>query len=348
MRFWKSIVIVALLVIGIYSVCGCKMTPQENVEELQIKAPKNHLVSWKEELSRDNEYTTWNSSAVRGVEIRKSGDIVFAASYEPREGKDTFDYWDISEPYQSMVSVNTEELYRLFDSIFQIGWDAVNNIGIAEAGIKDSDTSIFIAYNREQKSGEKGPENPTAARTILIGNTDGQGNYYAALEGSEEVARVDQDLVDSILNVNPFQYVLKLPALINMNTVEKVQILSSGKHFSMENNNGTWKVNGKSVEKETFQSFYGKLLDIMISGEIDGEATRNKKTVNNEDSMGGKERQPMLTLQFIRNIEEASDVEITYYEYDQQSMSVSVNGQEFFLVEKDIVCNLMRDIEKNF
>lgn len=341
MRAWKKIVILTVLAaMEICSLWGCGMSAKGNIEEVRIKEPENHLASWRKELPRDGEYTIWDASAVRGLEIQKDGETVFAVSYEPREGKESFDYWDISEPYQSMVSVNTEELYGLFDTIFQLRWDQTRDISLEDAGIADSDSSVFIAYNREQRSGEKGAEDPTGTRTILIGDPDGQGNYYAALEGTEEVAAIDQTLVDGILNIDPYQYILKLPVLISVDTVEKVQILSDGKTHRMESGDGTWKLDNKSVEQGEFQSLYGKLLDVMLSGGITEKAPGNGKSTD--------KRQPVLTIQFIRNIDEASDIEVIYYEYDECSMSVSVNGREYFLVDKENVHELMKNIEESF
>lgn len=343
MRLWKKIAMCAVLIFAVTgSFCGCESSTKKELEKPKIKELENHLKSWREKLPRDLEYTDWDTSAVRGLEIRRDGTTVFAASYEPREGKETFDYWDISVPYQSIVSVNTEELYQLFDSVFQMGFHKVEGVSLEEAGINNSQASIFVAYNREQKSGEKGLEEPTGARTILIGNTDGQGHYYMALEGSGEVALVDQALADNILNVEPYQYILKLPALISVDTVRKVQILSDEKVHIMEKEGESSKLDGKNVEQGEFQSLYGKLLDIMLSGEI-GKDETDSKTGEAEE-----ERQPSLTLQFIRNEEGISDIEVKYYERDDQFMSVNVNGKEFFLVEKSSVDDLIENVENSF
>ena len=106
-------------------------------------------------------------------EIQKDGETVFAVSYEPRAGKESFDYWDISEPYQSTVSVNTEELYRLLDTVFQMNWEKTEGISLEDAGIAGSKTSIFIAYNREQNAGEKAEKSqPLHGQSLSEKKTD--------------------------------------------------------------------------------------------------------------------------------------------------------------------------------
>ena len=61
-----------------------------------------------------------------------------------------------------------------------------------------------------------------------------------------------------------------------------------------------------------------------------------------------KEKKPALTIQFFRNVENATDVEVKYYEYDDKSMSVSVNGHEYFVVDKESVNGLQKIIEDRF
>ena len=101
----------------------------------------------------------------------------------------------------------------------------------------------------------------------------------------------------------------------------------------MEQGQQTWKLDGSEVSQKDYQTLYGALLDVMLTGEKEGDTEERE------------ERTPVLTLQFIRNTKDASDVEVKYYEYDDESMSVSVNGQEHFLVEKETVLALKKRIE---
>lgn len=302
------------------------------MEEIQIHQLENHLEQWQQELPKDTEFGGIAANEIRGLKVQKEGETVFAVSYEPREGKETFDYWDISVPYHSLVSVNTEELYNLLGTAALMVWGEADGVSMEEAGITDSSASVFLAYC-ESAQGEKGGAEPTGAKTILIGDTDGQGSYYAAMEGSDKVGRVNQILMDEILNVEPYQYILKIPTLISVDTVKKVQIFSQEESHVMEQEKETWKLDGGEVSQKDYQTLYGALLDVMLTGELD-------KNVKAEEG-----REPVLTLQFIRNKEGLSDVEVKYYLYDEEHMSVSVNGQENFLVEKDAVFTLKEKIQ---
>lgn len=353
---WKwiknAVILAVIFAVAAGSLAGCGNYAQENMKEPQIQVPSNHLDSWQEELPQDEQYKVLDANSLRGLVIQEDGEVMFAASYEPRVGKESFDYWDISVPYESMVSVNTESLYNLFDMVLSLGWEKADGVSRKEAGLaKDAEdaTSIFLAYDKEQKPGEKGKAKPTAGRRILIGDADGNGHYYAVLDGSDEVALVSRTLVDAILNVDAYSCILKVPVVIGIDTVEQVQIISEKQMFLMEQDADGFKVDGKAVEEKEFKSLYGKLLDIMISGEIakegrtemQGTLAGGVKAADNKGAEGiGSERTAVLTIQFIRNVEGASDVEVSYYKYDEQFMSVSVNGKEYFLVERESIDSL--------
>ena len=322
----------------ILSVCvqGCGALAQDSMEKPQIQELENHLAIWQKELPQDTKPEGLNANAIRGIEVQKEGEKIFAVSYEQREEKESFDYWDISIPYQSLVSVNTEELYSLFGTVALMGWTKAEGITPEEAGLLDSTSSVFLAYNKEQKDEKTGEAEPDSAATILIGDKDGKGSYYVMLKGSNQVSLVSQMLMDELLNVEPYQYILKIPVLVSVDTVSKVQIVSGEKNYQMEQGKDSWKLNDKDVTQKDFHTLYGELLDLLLMGEIE------------KDAMLSPERDPVLTVQYLRNMEHASDIEVKYYQYDEKSMSVSVNGQENFLVEKEKVQALQKKIVESF
>ncbi len=333
MRRKKSVVILFVILVLGGLLPGCASSVNR-LQQPQIKEIENHLEEWQRELSQDKELSAINVKGIRGLSVQKDGETIFAVSYEPRQGKQSFDYWDISIPYQSQVSVNTEELYDLLGTAALLGFEDAGEISFEDAGISGSTTSIFLAYNQEQGSADKGSAQPTKARTILIGREDGQGHYYAAYKGLEQVMLADQSFVDLILNVEPYQYILKIPVLVSVDTIEKVQILYGEEQHIMEQRQNIWKMDDNEVSQEDFHTFYGEILDVMLTGE--------------REKIAEEERTPVLTVQFIRNMEQISDIEVKYFPYDEQSMSVSVNGEENFLVDKKQVQTLLDNIDKWF
>ena len=186
MRRKKSVVLLFVIMVLTWLLSGCASSAIR-LQQPQIRVSNHHLEAWQQNLSKDQEFSTINAKGIRGLSVHKDGETIFAVSYEPRQGKQSFDYWDISSPYYSQVSVNTEELYDLFDAVAQMRFQKIEGISLQEAGISGSTVSIFVAYNEAQNSNAQGAAEPTNARIIQIGAEDGQGHYYAAIKDSQQV-----------------------------------------------------------------------------------------------------------------------------------------------------------------
>ena len=167
MRRKKSVVILFVIMVLAWLLPGCDSSAIR-LQQPQIRVSNHHLEAWQQNLSKDQEFSTINAKGIRGLSVHKDGETIFAVSYEPRQGKQSFDYWDISSPYYSQVSVNTEELYDLFDAVAQMRFQKIEGINLQEAGISGSTVSIFVAYNKAQNSNAQGAAEPTNARTIQI------------------------------------------------------------------------------------------------------------------------------------------------------------------------------------
>lgn len=333
----KMMVLLTITAIITGTFSGCNSSKEEILaEKPDIIPAENHLEEWERELPRETEDGALYSSAIRGIVLSRDGKTKLAVSYEPGKEKESFDYWDISVPYQSLVSVDTEELYNFFELVIQSLNIESAGIDFQEADLEKSNTTLFIAYDGGQKESEKGVPEPTASKKVLIGKEDGEGHYYLAFEDEETVYLADKEILDAVFRIDPYQLILKIPVLVSVNGISQVRILFDGKTYIMSQADKQWKMNEKNVEQTEFHELYGKLLGIMLSGTLP------------EDREPEENRQPVLTLQFLRNIRDVSDIEVKYYEYDENSMSVSVNGQEYFLAERKQIEELMEIIKKSF
>ena len=90
-----------------------------------------------------------------------------------------------------------------------------------------------------------------------------------------------------------------------------------------------------------------KYVIIPTANKIKAKKQQNSTPIDVEAEVVDQ-RTPVLTVQFIRNMEQISDIEVKYFPYDEQSMSVSVNGEENFLVDKKQVQTLLDNIDKWF
>lgn len=325
--------IVSLLSAGMV-LTGCQKADQENPRELRVWEEISHMEEWQEKLERDDGQETLTANAIRGLSVEKNGEILFSVSYEPKTYKETFDFWSIAVPYETMVSVDTENLYELLETAAQLPCIPISGISSEEAGTEDSSTSLFIAYNGEQEEGEKSGADPTKARKILVGNQDGNGNYYVEIEGGDSICQVNQLWLDTILELDPYEYILKIPFLAGIDTVEQVKVSSGDDTLLMQKVEDIWKIGGREVEESEYNALYNQLMSVLISGQVQ------------EKPAGSDQRTPVLQMQFYRNTEDAPDIEVTYYEYDEEYMSINVNGKEFFLAKRQDVEGLQEQVKK--
>ncbi len=314
---------------------GCQSSVK--LPEPDIKAECSSLGGWTESLPRETNTYSIPGKAIRGMEIQNNDRKIFAVSYEPRAYKDSFNYWDISVPYESTVSVDTEKMYELFNTAAGISLQKAEpdkNKEQVKAAIKNSKTRIRIAYDAAQTENEKGSPQPDRIITLLIGQQDENGNYYVGLEGSDIIYLAQQTIVDTLLNVEPFQYILKIPVLINVDTVSDIELITKDKTYVMSKEEDSYRYQNRKVSVAEYRELYTKLMSVLIEKEIPAE------------KMAGEKKETVLTMNFYRNAEDAPDFQMRYFEYDDSYMSVNVNGKEFFLVKKGDVEDLIKSIEK--
>ena len=328
----KKIWVLSLLLILVYAT-GCSLT-QKEFYEMNIFEEKNHLEIWKDNLPHDTTFQVIDEDSVLGLIIEKDGKEVFAVSYEPQEYKNSFDYWRVSIPYKSLPVANTEELYRLFAKIAQLETDEKAADNISDTGLEGSETAIFIVYAVKENIVTGKFMEPIRCRRLLIGSEDGNGNYYAAYENTDHIFCITKDDVDAVIELDPYQYILNIPTLVSAESISRLHIFSESKNYTMIREEQQWKLNGRAVTKAQFQSYYQALQGITIMGEVE-----------TEDTADIENRSAAVTLQFIRDNKAAPDVEICYYEYNDERMIVAVNEEIYFWAERDNVLQLQETIK---
>ena len=175
-------------------------------------------------------------------------------------------------------------------------------------------------------------EDADATATILIGNTDENGDYYATVKGYEHAVYL---LSNSLLELKPFNLILKIPALVNIDTLESADMTVGKKTYTMKLDGEKYKFNKKSVKKEKFTELYQALQSVMLDSEI-GE------------TKSAEEKEEVLSVTFHRNTEEAPEITLKYYTYDDIYDSLEINGTERFLVKAEDVDALVKQIKKAF
>lgn len=180
-----------------------------------------------------------------------------------------------------------------------------------------------------------GTEGDESSVTLLIGSEDGEGKVYAAVQGCEEqVYKLPAETVAAVFDLNPFDYILKIPVLFNIETLDSVEIVIDEKNYTMKKDGGSYLFGKKKVEKETFTTLYQALMNVYL----DSDAEEGKEDEQTE----------ILRMNFYRNTEDAPDVELVYRAFDDTYNSLSINGKERFLVKAEDVEALVKQIKDAF
>lgn len=274
---------------------------------------------------------------IRSFSIVKDGQEVFRIAQEPADYKMDFDYWEITNPYDEIATVNTENMYEMFGVL--VNFDLSNGIDTTDTdtGLDDTQTYFTVDFvNTVNDDTAREKEDADATATILIGNTDENGDYYATVKGYEDaVYLLSKESVNSLLELKPFNLILKIPALVNIDTLESADMTVGKKTYTMKLDGEKYKFNKKSVKKEKFTELYQALQSVMLDSEI-GE------------TKSAEEKEEVLSVTFHRNTEEAPEITLKYYTYDDIYDSLEVNGTERFLVKAEDVDALVKQIKKAF
>ena len=307
---------------------------QTDIEE-EWQEEENSLEGWEAslQLGVPEELT---AESFRGVSVVKNKTPYFAVSYEPRAYKNSFDCWTISVPYQSMVTVDTEAVYEYFRILEDMELTPVDGMRREGAGIEDTSDSIFVAYYSGQTK-EGGQAEPDRGITFCFGNQDEKGNYY--VEAGGKVWSADKKAVEDLFAVNPYECILKVVSVVNLETVSSVTIAFGDKQYEMQTDGQTFRWNGETAGSTEFHELYTELMSIFIERELSREEM---------EKVNGKDRELLMRVTYERNREDAPRITQCYYAYDETYASVQVNGTEFFLVSRKVLRQVQERIEKTF
>ena len=310
-----------LLLAGILCLTGCEKEEQES-KKLNIFEEPSVMQEWKENLPASDDKV--QSEMIRGLSVEKDGEEVFTVAYAPKEYKSSFAWWEITAPYTSQTTVNTETLYTLLGQMDGMELsDADTEKTLEETGISDSETYITIALSSDEEEADA-----DSVLRFQIGDSDGNGHVYASDVETGTVGVLSETAVNTLLAVDPYDYTLKIPVLPDITTVSDVEVEKSGELHTMTLKDGEYVMDSREVDEEEYNTAYQNLLGILITGEVPKGETPDT------------EEEPILSVRFFRNTDEASDIEVVYYPYDESHALISINGADSFLADREEVENV--------
>lgn len=275
---------------------------------------------------------------VRGISVVKGGEIRYQMNFTPQSDKESYLFWDMLTPYASTAVVNTEEMYNLYNILAELDLTTKSSdVSEKKAGVKDSDTYIVLNYFKKEKESDSQQAQPNQTFTLLVGNKKNKDSYYCALKGQEDhVFALPKTQLDNVLDRDPYGLILKIPYVLNVASVEEVDINCDGKDYKMTLDGSTYKLNHKKVDSDTYCALFSALMQPMIESEIpEGETL--------DDS-----REPYISIQYKRNMDGIKDYDVNIYQYKDDKYTISVNGEEHFILTKEDVDTLVKAIKDSF
>ena len=277
------------------------------------------------------------AEGVRGVDIVKQDKEIMNIAYEQQEYESPFEFWKMDTPYNDEVIVDTEAMIKLYQQLVMIDMQKIE----ADASVKfdkplgkisiefcqtteDEREAAVMGQEIDKENSPSYQVEADSKAMLLIGDNDGRGNYYVAYEGAEDkVYTLNEMMVDAVLDVIPFDYILDVSAVADIETMKSVTIKQDGK---------TYKISEKQLKEQEYRSLYNEMFSIFVIEE------------NLDASKMGKDA--IIEMAFKRNVKGAPDLHISYHSWDEEKCAVKVNGDAFFLVNSDDVEALKTKIEE--
>lgn len=197
----------------------------------------------------------------------------------------------------------------------------------------------------------KVPEYHTFA--INFGALNDTGFYnYVNLDGTSAVYYMKAETVTKMTELTPYDYVSKLPGLVNIQQVDDVTIEYQGKTHVMklirtqtekENDKGEketeeetkYYFDNKEVTKDKFNEVYTPIIGVKSDGLVDPENVKENE-------------EPVIKITYDRSSEGLDRVVSEIYNYNDNFGRISVNGLSYFRINVRDIENLINIFESSF
>lgn len=314
-RIKRLIVIMASILI----VIGCNQ--KERLREIRKVEHVSLMDTWEKSVEQAPDLANMQKATILGVDIQENNQSIFQVNYNPQAYKAMFDSWSIFYPYKNEAVTDTEALYELIHRI-QSAPLKESNKKIDQ--LHEMKSSISIAYN------DSSQENPVPNQFLQLALfEDATGEKYVNIVGTDLVYEIPSTLVDELFHIQPFDYVLKIPTLVQMENVAHIYMHSDDKELMLSKKDDQWYIHDEKLSDQIITDIYTQLLSVSVVEEFSETDTE-------------KNEQAEVSIVFYRT-DDHPDVEINYYSFDDEYVRASVNGISNFLVnQKDILAIVER------
>ncbi len=308
---------------------------------------ENDLITMEETPSIDTTLITF-----LGITSPEYGDLALMYTDTPSTAYAglAINNWLITDPFDYEVEADTDavtEMLANYESFTLKSAVDYKEENLAEYGLENPETYLYIKYQVAASSDDA--ETTTyndMTYTLYFGNTDEDGNYYVRQGDSSIVYLMAASDVETLLGVDAKSLVNTYINLINIKTLDQMQIEYAGTSHTYEmlyetvtNDDGVdelsdtgFIVDGTTLTDDSdFRSLYQVIIGAQIAGFLP------------EDAAIGTD--PLLSITYDRNSEEYTDVTIDYLPYNDSYDAVSINGVARYYIDARDVTEMISAID---
>lgn len=276
----------------------------------QLKNP----VSYYTEFSR---FTIKDASEIHGITIERSDVTIKLSEGEATENQ-VYSNWIMTSPINTQASSD-----YISNSILQ-NMTEINLSAPLESGNYGFDKpSAKIILNMKTDENEHTEE-------LVLGKKS-EGNIYVQYNGK---AYSQPANLFEFAQAQPLSFISKVQSLINISGVEKVEISGEGvshtidiAHSGGEDDELTFKLDGKDIDESTAKKLYQEIIGIQIDGMYDNRPAGAS----------------LLTLKY-KGYNGAEDMTVEFKAIDDLDCAFVKNGEIQFTVKRSVINTLIGTI----
>lgn len=260
--------------------------------------------------------------------------------------------WFIGKPYEYERAVDTSVLEEILTQIGSLAYssmvkDKITEEDLLEYELKEPLGKIHYTYVVSDTTETGETKNEEVSVTLYIGNETEDAFYYVLQEGAETIFLMDKDSVNEILELTSNQLLNKYFAMVNIKTVDSVEIEVNGESYHLEvfheeettesetTVTNTYYYDGEEVDLDKSKSFYTSLIGI-----------KAEKIIEDPETIS--DSKPILKIKFNRNTSVLETLEVEYALYNTAYYQVTINGETEYLVNKRDLESYIEIIETYF
>ncbi len=286
---------------------------------------------------RDNSLAQIEIEAINYFKLTRAGqsDLEIRVNTENSEfAQYGIGIWQMTKPYQEPMSVVTDKFQPILESI--------TSITNAEKFIDDNPADLN-RYGLTNPRAEVVIKDKQSQFRLIIGNPMNNESFYCKKPDSKAVFTISSnDLF--FLDTKAFDLVEKFAFIVNIDDVDKIVLSGLGSNHNLAiarqkkkattddspEFEATYQINGKKVEEQSFKTIYQSLIGLMVESECE---VKPKSTT------------PDLRMTFYLNKGPQREIHIDYVPYDYDFYAVYRGGKGEFLISKDQVKAMLRQLE---